>query len=89
MPSTLTIDDDLAHQLHNAAEMNGKSVSEFAAALLRRALSKPTPKTPAVQSFRVRPHHGVFAPGIDLKKLNRLADELDTDGFLTSHQRGV
>lgn len=82
MPTTLTIDDDLSVLLQAAAQEKGKPVTELASTLLRSALGKPVPKHASATPYRIHPHHGVFAPGIPLKKLNRLADELDTDTFL-------
>lgn len=82
MPTTLTLDDDLSRLLRSAAEQKGKSVSDIALQLLRAALGKAPPPQPAKEPFRIRPHHGVFAPGVPLAKLNRLADEIDTAEFL-------
>lgn len=82
MPTTLTLDDDLAALLRTAAQQKGQPVAEVAFSLLRTALGKPTPIFPASTPFRIRPHLGVFAPGVPLKKLNQLADELDVDAFL-------
>lgn len=82
MPTTITIDDDLAGLLQSAAQQKGRPVTEVAATLLRSALGKPVTKTARTTPYRIHPHHGAFAPGISLTKLNRLADELDTDAFL-------
>jgi hypothetical protein len=82
MPTTLTLDDDLAGLLRAAAQQKGKPVAEVAVNLLRTALGKPTAASAESAPFRIRPHNGVFAPGVPLKKLNRLADELDTEAFL-------
>lgn len=82
MPTTLTLDDDLAGLLRDAAQRKGQPVAEVAFSLLRAALGKPAQAFPASVPFRIRPHQGVFAPGIPLQKLNRLADELDADAFL-------
>jgi hypothetical protein len=72
MPATLTIDDDLAGLLDAAAGVRGQPRSDVAAAIIRRALCRP-PVQPAARPFRVEPHGGRFAPGIDIQKLNRLA----------------
>ncbi|WP_395747292.1 hypothetical protein [Prosthecobacter sp.] len=83
MPTTLTLDDDLAGLLQAAAQQKGQPVAEVAFSLLRAALGKPAQALPSPIPFRIRPHDGVFAPGVSLQKLNRLADELDMDAFLT------
>lgn len=82
MPTTLTLDDDLAALLRSAAQQKGQPVAEMAFSLLRTALGKPTLVSPASTPFRIRPHQGVFAPNVPLQKLNQLADELDVDAFL-------
>ena len=86
MPTTLTLDDDLAKLLRAAAQQRGKPLSEMGLSLLRSALGKPTAEPATAEPFRIRPHNGVFAPGVPLKKLNRLADDLDADAFLTRQQ---
>lgn len=87
MPTTLTLDDDLSSLLRSKAQQNGKPVAELAMSLLRSALGKNAPVPASREPFRIRPHNGVFAPGISLQKLNRLADELDTEAFLNRAQR--
>lgn len=82
MPTTLTLDDDLAGLLRTAAQQKGQPVAELAFSLLRTALDKPERRRPAATPFRIHPHQGVFAPGVPLQKLNRLADELDVECFL-------
>ncbi len=86
MPTTLTLDDDLARLLTAAAQQKGQPVTEVAANLLRAALGKsapaPTPVSFPAEPYRIHPHHGTFAPGVPLTKMNRLADELDTEAFL-------
>lgn len=82
MPTTLTLDEDLAGLLRTAAQQKGQPVAEVAFSLLRTALGKPTQGPPASTPFRIRPHQGVFAPSVPLQKLNQLADELDVDAFL-------
>ncbi len=61
-------------------------MTEVAANLLRAALGKsapaPTPVSFPAEPYRIHPHHGTFAPGVPLTKINRLADELDTEAFL-------
>ncbi|MDI1310577.1 hypothetical protein [Prosthecobacter sp.] len=82
MPTTLTLDDDLAGLLRAAAQQKGQPVAEVAFSLLRTALGKPTHMAASSTPFRIRPHQGIFAPGLPLQKLNRLADQLDVDAFL-------
>ena len=79
MPATLTIDDDLALLLRAAAGQNGQHESEMASGILRRALAKSGTPSAVLRPFRVRPHRGAFVPGIELRKLNRLAGEPDME----------
>ena len=72
MPTTLTLDDDLAGLLSAAAQQKGQPVTEVAANLLRAALGKPAPASTAVEPYRIHPHNGTFAPGVPLQKMNRL-----------------
>ncbi len=82
MPTTLTLDDDVARLLTAAAQQKGQPMTEVATNLLRAALGKPAPVSAPTEPYRIHPHHGTFAPGVPLNKLNRLADELDTEDFL-------
>ena len=83
MSVTLTLQDDLAVLLQAEAEEQHQPLPVVAAALLRRALtSRPPGKSPASTPFRVQPHRGTFVTGIRADKLNRLADELDSEAFL-------
>jgi hypothetical protein len=45
----------------------------------RRGLAKP--------KVVVRPHHFGFKPGIDMDKLNQLADELEAEAFTAKYRR--
>lgn len=83
MPTTLTLDDDLAGLLRAEAERKAKPMPEIAMMLLRKALAKPAANAfKCAAPFRIQPQRGVFAPGVNLKKLNRMADELDTAAIL-------
>jgi len=84
MSVTLTLQDDLAALLQAEAEEQHQPLPEVAAALLRRALtSRPPGKRPTAMPFRVQPHRGTLASGLRADKLNRLADELDSEDFLS------
>ena len=50
--------------------------------LLQALTSRPTSKKLSGATFRVQPHPGTLAPGVRPDKLNRLADELDTEALL-------
>jgi hypothetical protein len=85
MRTTLTIDDDLASILYRESRQKGLSFKELVNATLRRGLSQEQ-VTPPLSNVMTRPHAFGFKPGIDLDKLNQLADELEAEAFSAKHQ---
>ncbi len=86
MRTTLTIDDDLAGLLKRRARELGVSFKEVVNRMLRTGLGEsakprrdPAPKT--------TPHSFGFKPGIDLDKLNQLADEMESEAFAESLEK--
>ena len=78
MRTTLTLDDDVAALLRQRAATLGVSFKEMVNRALRAGLSRemaprdtPVPKT--------IPHSFGFRPGVDLDKLNQLADDLEAE----------
>jgi hypothetical protein len=87
MRTTLTIDDDLAGLLKRRARELGLPFKDVVNQTLRAGLgeqAKPrrhaTPKT--------IPHAFGFRPGIDLDKLNQLADELEAEAYAAAQGSG-
>jgi hypothetical protein len=83
MRTTLTLDDDLAGVIKERARELGVPFKEAVNRTLRAGLGEaftrrtgPVPKT--------IPHSFGFRPGIDLDKLNQLADELEAEAFAES-----
>jgi Arc/MetJ family transcription regulator len=72
MRTTLTIDDDLAHELQEAARKSGKPFKDIVNDALRKGLGRP-------QRFRVRPKACGFRAGIDIAKLNQLVDDVEIE----------
>ena len=83
MPLTLTIQDDVAALLEAEAVQRQQSVPVVAMSLLRRALAANTAPesrpTSVGEPFRIQPHLGGFAFGVNPAKLTQLADELDLE----------
>ncbi|MDE0218615.1 MAG: ribbon-helix-helix domain-containing protein [Spirochaetaceae bacterium] len=85
MRTTLTLEDDLAAVLKERAGKLGVSFKEVVNQTIRQGLGQSaagrgTPPT-------TKPHHFGFRPGVDLDKLNQLADELEAEAFVARHNR--
>ena len=81
MRTTLTIDDDLASCLKREGLRKGMSFKEIVNMALRRGLDSSLAVAPPSRVV-TRPHDYGFKPGIDLDKLNQLADELEAEEFM-------
>jgi hypothetical protein len=80
MRTTLTIDDDVAGLLQRRAQELGLPFKDIVNRLLRQGLaesSRPVSPSPP----RTLPHSFGFRPGIDLDRLNQLADQLEAEAF--------
>jgi len=81
--TTLTLDNDLAQRLKQAAARDGKPFKQIVNDTLRAGLGlrdKPVKKNHgriALRTFRSR-----LKAGIDETKLNQLADQLEVESFL-------
>ena len=83
MRTTLTIDDDLAEALKDLSRQRASSFKAVLNDVLRRGLSAGEMPELSAEPFRVASAARGFRPGIDPMRLNQLADELETDRFLT------
>lgn len=79
MRTTVTFDDDVARLISDAQHRERKTFKQVVNDAVRRGLTEATPE---VAPYRVRVHHSGVRPGVDVTALNRIADELDDDGFL-------
>ena len=86
MRTTLTIDDDLAAILEQERKRKGKSLKEVVNSLLRRGLELEH-LAPARAVVVTRPHDFRFKAGVDLDKLNQLADDLEAGDAAASLRR--
>ena len=89
MRTTLTLDDDLARELHETARHSSRSFKEVVNLTLRRGLSVGEAPTQNLPRFVVRPKACGFRPGIDIHKLNQLADELAIEDFTEKLGKGL
>jgi hypothetical protein len=76
--TTLTLDDDVAELLREEMYRSNVSMKQAVNQALRQALrSSPCERKP----YRTRPLALDFKPGVDLDRMNQLADELEAEAF--------
>jgi hypothetical protein len=80
MRTTLTLDDDLARILKQRARELGVSFKEIVNRTIRAGLGQSAIRRRGAAP-RVIPHSFGFRPGVDLDKLNQLADELEAEAY--------
>ena len=81
MRTTLTLDDDIAVALKEAAYRTGRSFKAAVNETLRAGLAA-LEAPPKPRRYRVKPAAlGGVLPGIDLDKALRLADALEDEGI--------
>ncbi len=78
MRTTLTLEDDLADRLAQIARETQQPFKTVVNETLRRGLAEHAPSVPA---FDYQPHAGSLRPGIDERRLNELAWQLDDERF--------
>jgi hypothetical protein len=78
MRTTLTLEDDLADRLAQIARETQQPFKAVVNETLRRGLAERAPSVPA---FDYQPHPGNLLPGIDERRLNELAWQLDEERF--------
>lgn len=79
--TTLTINDDVARELHRLERATQRTFKEIVNDLLRRGLAAGDRPLPKPARFVVEAKASGFQPGIDPLKLNQLVDELETGRF--------
>ncbi|MDQ2776377.1 MAG: hypothetical protein M3Y57_15900 [Acidobacteriota bacterium] len=70
----MTLDDDLAERLSDAARESHMPFKAVVNEALRRGLGETAPQE---APFRLQPHAGRLQPGIDDRRFNELAWETD------------
>lgn len=85
MRTTLTIDDDLAAIIEREGRRKGMTFKELINSTLRRGLECEEIRG-APTKVKTRPHNFGFKGGIDLDKLNQLADELEAEEFVKANK---
>src|SRR5258707_5267731 len=87
MRTTLAIDDDLAGLLKRRARELGVPFGDVVNRTLRAGLGEQA-KPRRHPAPRTIPHAFGFRPGIDLDKLNQLADELEAEAYAADQRSG-
>ena len=81
MRTTLTLDDDLAQELHEASRKSGESFKAVVNTTLRRGLRLVDKPARSLPPFVVQAREFEFQPGIDIFRLNQLHDDLEIEDF--------
>lgn len=76
MALTITLDPDVSERIEREVCRAGKTAHAWVNEALRERLGSPGGSVPQ-EPFRVKPHDFGFVAGLDLDKMNRLADELE------------
>ena len=79
MRTTLTIEPEIAERLRQERSLGKRPLKTIINDALKRGLGleSPVPREP----YRVSPHSSRFLSGVDVGKLNQLADELEAGEF--------
>jgi len=85
MRTTVTLDSDVEALLRQEMNRRRLSLKAVLNEAVRRGLH-PAGKAGG-KPYRVKPFRSGYRPGVDRLRLNQLADELDTDGFLRARTR--
>lgn len=78
MRTTLTLDTDVAQRVQQEIRRSGKGMKAVVNEALRAGLGLEGRRR-ALPPFAVEPHAFGFRPGVDLDRLNQLADELEAE----------
>lgn len=81
MRTTLTLDDDVAKELREAARSSGATFRETVNETLRKGLRRGEKPRARLPPFRVKARSCGFRQGVDVLRLNQLYDELETEDF--------
>lgn len=83
MRTTLSLDDDVARLVEEAVHRDRRTMKDVVNDALRRALAPEA----EIEDFVVHVHHSALQPGLDVARLNQLADELESDAQVETMTR--
>lgn len=81
MRTTLTLENDLVEKLREVARQRRVPFKQVVNEALRAGLAAQRKPAATRKSFRVKPSHCGFRPGVDIGKLNQLLDHLEAEDF--------
>ncbi len=84
MRTTLTLDDDVAHQLRELVRRRGATFKEVVNDTLRAGLQRGQKSAAGLPPFRVVPKACGFRGEVDVLRLNQLTDELEGERLLSN-----
>jgi hypothetical protein len=82
MRTTVTLDEDVAHRLTERTRLTGASFKQVVNDTLRAGLDGSEKPAEPLPPFRVVPKAGGFRNGVDVRRLNQLNDELESERLL-------
>ena len=82
MRTTLTIEPEIAELLRQERALGKCSLKVIVNEALKRGLGLAAPVSQ--QPYRIAPHSSRFLAGVDVGKLNQLADEIEASEFQPS-----
>lgn len=82
MRTTLSVDDDLAQSIENLRIRENLSFREAIDQILRAGL-QVVENSPNSRPYAGPVFDGKLKPGIDPNRMNQLADELETENFVS------
>jgi hypothetical protein len=83
MRTTLTLDSDVARLIDEAVHRERRPMKQVVNDALRTALAPESGR----ERVRVVPYESAVRPGVDLAKLNQLADELEDEAIMGRARR--
>jgi len=86
MRTTLTLEDDVARLVREAAHRERRSTKEVVNAAIRRALS-PSGVGRKQLVYKVVTHPTKLLPGLDPAKMNQLVDEIEVESFAEGRRK--
>ncbi len=89
MRTTLTLDEDVAFRLQELSRLRRASFKQVVNETLRAGLQTGDKPMDSLPPFRVAPKAAGFRSGVDVRRLNQLNDELESQELLDDVARSA